>query len=203
MDKMKVANFAVPAVVSLVALLSYASQYLFYKIEPGPLDSRQRLIFNTLVLCIWVCYARACTTDPGRVPSDWRPDEATENNKTTASRRQSAVARQRYCRKCEANKPPRSHHCRVCKRYACTTPTRTTAAYYPRCIPKMDHHCPWTVNCVSHFTFPHFMRFLWYAVSAMSYLEYFLFLRAEVVWRDRNLPSVRETIIIFSWKAKS
>lgn len=60
-----------------------------------------------------------------------------------------------------------------------------------RCIPKMDHHCPWTVNCVSHFTLPHFMRFLWYAVSAMCYLEYLLYLRAEVIWQTRNLPSVR------------
>ncbi len=40
------------------------------------------------------------------------------------------------------------------------------------------------------------MRFLWYAVSAMAYLEYFLFLRAEVVWRDRNLPSVSDALIV-------
>ena len=58
------------------------------------------------------------------------------------------------------------------------------------CIPKMDHHCPWTSNCVSHFTFPHFMRFLWYAVASMAYLEYLLFLRAQVIWQNRHLPSV-------------
>ncbi len=55
----------------------------------------------------------------------------------------------------------------------------------------MDHHCPWTVNCVSHRTFPHFLRFLFYAVASMTYLERFLFIRAAVVWRGRNLPSVR------------
>lgn len=33
------------------------------------------------------------------------------------------------------------------------------------------------------------MRFLWYAVSAMTYLEYFLFLRAQVLWENRDLPS--------------
>lgn len=33
------------------------------------------------------------------------------------------------------------------------------------------------------------MRFLWYAVSAMTYLEYFLFLRAQVLWESRDLPS--------------
>lgn len=39
------------------------------------------------------------------------------------------------------------------------------------------------------------MRFLWYAVSAMTYLEYFLYLRAEVIWHNRHLPSVS----VFCW----
>jgi palmitoyltransferase len=60
-----------------------------------------------------------------------------------------------------------------------------------RCIPKMDHHCPWTDNCVSHFTLPHFIRSVFYATVSMTYLEYFLYIRAAVLWRGRNLPSVR------------
>lgn len=59
-----------------------------------------------------------------------------------------------------------------------------------RCVPKMDHHCPWTINCVSHRTFPHFLRFLFYATASMMYLEYFIYLRVAVVWAGRNLPSV-------------
>lgn len=34
------------------------------------------------------------------------------------------------------------------------------------------------------------MRFLFYAVASMSYLEYFLYLRVQVVWKGRDLPSV-------------
>ena len=34
------------------------------------------------------------------------------------------------------------------------------------------------------------MRFLWYAVSAMCYLEYFLFVRGQIIWDDRHMPSV-------------
>jgi hypothetical protein len=34
------------------------------------------------------------------------------------------------------------------------------------------------------------MRFLFYAVTAMTYLAYFLFLRLSVIWQNRNLPSV-------------
>ncbi|MCJ1344790.1 Palmitoyltransferase [Peltigera leucophlebia] len=53
----------------------------------------------------------------------------------------------------------------------------------------MDHHCPWTVNCVSYRTFPHFVRFLFYAVGSMTQLEYFLYVRVAVVWQGRDLPS--------------
>lgn len=54
----------------------------------------------------------------------------------------------------------------------------------------MDHHCPWTANCVGHRTFPHFLRFLFYSVAAMSYLAYFLYIRVAHLWTHRNMPSV-------------
>ena len=62
--------------------------------------------------------------------------------------------------------------------------------FAPRCIPKMDHHCPWTANCVSHFTFPHFLRSVFYAVISMIYLEYFLYIRVALIWHRRYEPSV-------------
>lgn len=34
------------------------------------------------------------------------------------------------------------------------------------------------------------MRFLFYAVAAMTYLAYFLFLRLAIIWQNRKLPSV-------------
>lgn len=107
-------KLAVPGVVLLIAILSYTSQYLFYAIEPGPLDSRQAKVFNLLVVAIWISYARACTTSPGSVPKGWSPDAITENNLSSDEKVQ---IRQRYCRKCDALKPPRSHHCKICKRY--------------------------------------------------------------------------------------
>jgi palmitoyltransferase len=53
----------------------------------------------------------------------------------------------------------------------------------------MDHHCPWTTNCVSHTNFPHFLRFVLYAVISIAILDYHLFIRASSVWDNRNLPA--------------
>ena len=177
------ARLAVPGVVSLIAFLSYSSQYLFRAIDPGPLSRAQSIRFNVLLACIWISYARTCLTDPGRVPEGWQSDD--DDGSDEAEMRQQRT-RTRHCKKCDSVKPPRSHHCKICQ----------------RCIPKMDHHCPWTSNCVSHFTFPHFMRFLFFAVTAMCYLEHFLYIRAASIWEDRNEaaslgPSVTQLVHLF------
>lgn len=189
------AQLALAGVVSLIAFLGYGPQYLFHHIEPSALDQKQSIVFNFLLFCTWVCYARACFTDPGHVPQDWENhgfldqdsdlDMANQYNQT------------RWCRKCENRKPPRAHHCKNCQRYffetqqphpPCLSKISDREA---RCIPKMDHHCPWTINCVSHRTFPHFFRFLFYSVTAMLYLEYFLWIRLSILFQNRSLPSVR------------
>lgn len=188
-EGVSISQLAPPAVSLLIVILAYGSQIFFRYIEPYALEHQQTLIFNATVTCIWICYARACWTDPGRVPSSWVPDGVGAKELDDRSHRY------RWCKKCEAFKPPRAHHCKTCNRY-CDDPLmagsdRPSNHYDHRCIPKMDHHCPWTVNCVSHRTVPHFMRFLFYAVVSMIYLEHLLYLRASVVWENRSLPSVR------------
>ncbi|KAL8681444.1 MAG: hypothetical protein Q9186_002449 [Xanthomendoza sp. 1 TL-2023] len=147
-----ITHLAFPAVISLIAFLAYTPQYLFRYIEPGALDQRQSWIFNLLLFCTWVCYARACFTDPGHVPRGWPANDINETLRKSGG--------------------------------------MGIDGNNLRCIPKMDHHCPWTINCVSHRTFPHFFRFLVYAVAAMLYLEYFLSIRLAVLWNNRSLPSV-------------
>ncbi|OJJ31233.1 hypothetical protein ASPWEDRAFT_119560 [Aspergillus wentii DTO 134E9] len=162
-----ISELATPAVSTLIGFLAYSSQYFFLRFEAIPFRKNEIWTVNIFATCIWICYYRTCTVDPGRVPKDWEPADRKQLEADRVS------GRQRWCRRCEAYKPPRAHHCRTCQ----------------RCVPKMDHHCPWTRNCVSHSTFPHFIRFLFYAVTGMSYLESLLLERASLIWRHRDLPS--------------
>jgi palmitoyltransferase len=169
----------------LISFLAYTSQYFFLHFESAPLRKDEVWKINIFALCIWICYFRACFVDPGRLPADAKSSASghADNDTTTG--------RQRWCRRCEAYKPPRAHHCKTCKRFVCTKIWDLEPSLILfRCIPKMDHHCPWTSNCVSHFTFPHFFRFLFYAVVGMGYLETLLWERGAIVWKSRDLPSV-------------
>lgn len=109
------AQLALAGVISLIAFLGYGSQYLFRYTQPAALDQRQSLVFNLLLFCTWVCYARACFTDPGHVPRDWDTNASlNRNSDLDAAALHNPV---RWCRKCENSKPPRAHHCKVCQRY--------------------------------------------------------------------------------------
>lgn len=96
-------RFIIPAAVLIISFLSFSSQLLFYHISPGPLGPREAAVFNVLIACVFICYARACLTDPGKISSQGIKNGDGSNG--------------RWCTKCDAPKPPRSHHCRVCARF--------------------------------------------------------------------------------------
>jgi palmitoyltransferase len=113
--------FAIPAVICLISFLSYSSQYLFSRMEPRPLSHNESMVFNINVICIFICYARAILSDPGRVPKIDHDEKELgsneEHNVQSSDGTSRLIARLRWCRACENKKPPRSHHCKACKRY--------------------------------------------------------------------------------------
>ncbi|XP_031465267.1 palmitoyltransferase ZDHHC3-like isoform X2 [Phasianus colchicus] len=104
--------------------------------------------FNLLVLLLLASHTRAVFADPGVVPlpgtaidfSDLHPTERNSDEWT-------------LCSRCEAYRPPRAHHCRVCH----------------RCVRRMDHHCPWINNCIGELNQKYFIQFLFYTGLTSAY----------------------------------
>ncbi|PFH53308.1 hypothetical protein AMATHDRAFT_55144 [Amanita thiersii Skay4041] len=77
---------------------------------------------------------------------------------------------EKWCKKCMALKPERTHHCSMCG----------------RCVLKMDHHCPWLgSNCVGHRTYPAFVHFL---CGITIFSTYVAIMSAYALWYSFSNP---------------
>lgn len=120
------------------------------------------LILTTTTGLGLLCYVLCVFVDPGSPPTGYEPDAE-----------QIAVAMQvkrgggkRFCKKCNAHKPPRTHHCRRCG----------------RCILRFDHHCVWINGCVGHGNYRAFLCMCMYlTMAAVHALGLFLALDARLI----------------------
>ncbi|ORZ23641.1 DHHC palmitoyltransferase-domain-containing protein [Absidia repens] len=159
----------VVGVLLLISTIAYSSQYFIF--IPALRDSLtlsafQVLVpFNIFVLLIYYNYYLAVTTNPGKIPSNWKPPAfITElSNNKESNPDQPITTPPRFCKTCQLYKPPRTHHCRYCH---C-------------CVLKMDHHCPWINNCVGIYNYPHFLRFIFFVNLSCTYVLVLL------IWRTR------------------
>ncbi|KAI7896792.1 DHHC palmitoyltransferase-domain-containing protein, partial [Mucor mucedo] len=147
----------VVGVILLISFIAYSSQLFLFLPAYGwwTWESAMTLLpLNALVGMVFYNYYLAVTTDPGKIPAYWVNKVASEG-----------VTGPRFCKSCAVYKPPRSHHCRYCK----------------RCVLKMDHHCPWINNCVGHNNYGHFVRFIIFANTACIYVLVLLVARVRYI----------------------
>ncbi|XP_068669251.1 probable protein S-acyltransferase 16 isoform X1 [Aristolochia californica] len=141
-------------VLSAIGFLYYTTvfvvidEWLGLSTSPGVMNA---VVFTFLVIMSTVTYGIAIVRDPGHVPASFMPDIEDAESPVHEIKRKGGDLR--YCQKCAHYKPPRAHHCRVCK----------------RCVLRMDHHCVWINNCVGHANYKIFFVFVLYAVTACIY----------------------------------
>jgi palmitoyltransferase len=100
---MELHQLFVPAVYILILFLGYPSQWLLMRLEPAPLTTNELIFSNIIIILILITYTRSVYIDPGRIPKDWADGEGD-------------VKARKWCRKCDAAKPMRAHHCKSCGR---------------------------------------------------------------------------------------
>ncbi|XP_026684709.1 palmitoyltransferase ZDHHC3 isoform X2 [Diaphorina citri] len=111
------------------------------------------LIFNTLVFLLSYAHFKAMLSDPGAVPLPKTRVDFSDIHTGELSAMLQNKDDWTVCTRCETYRPPRAHHCRICK----------------RCIKRMDHHCPWINNCVGEKNQRYFVQFLIYVTILAVY----------------------------------
>lgn len=153
-------GIAIPSI--LILYLQLSTSYILYYEKSESYHSF--LIFQFVNLILWISYYLAIITPPGSPPSNFTIPQ-TELEHQTFWRK--------WCSKCQHYKPERTHHCKSCG----------------KCVLRMDHHCPWTNNCIGYLNLPHFMRFLVWVMIATTYAFIYCIAKLLKVYEMRNLPS--------------
>lgn len=154
---MKLKRFlSIPIVLvfSLMSFVYYVTIFLLIDNWLGlqsSIGSLHALIFTFVASLCLFSFLVCILSDPGAIPSSYLPD--VEENDSSDQEATKTGRNQRLCDKCSAYKPPRTHHCRVCK----------------KCVLRMDHHCVWINNCVGHRNYKPFFVLVFYATMACAY----------------------------------
>ncbi|CAH8602898.1 unnamed protein product [Heterobilharzia americana] len=132
------------ACILITQLLVLYSDYVvvFYLVLPVLKTSFWAILnticFNIVASLLLFSHICAVLTDPGLIPL-YRYSVEYLN---TVQKPEGWTT----CNKCGIHRPPRAHHCRICR----------------RCVRRMDHHCPWINNCVGECNQKFFIQFLIY-----------------------------------------
>ncbi|XWS66183.1 hypothetical protein CRYUN_Cryun05aG0178100 [Craigia yunnanensis] len=167
--------FSIPifAVFFLMGFVYYFTVFIFIEEWVGlqsSAGSLNAMIFTFLAsLCLFSFFV-GVLTDPGHIPSSYLPDVEDSCSVSDQEPKKNGV-QSKYCDKCAAYKPPRAHHCRVCR----------------KCILRMDHHCLWINNCVGYWNYKAFFTLILYATMGSIHSTYYEGVRAAWLAKKSGL----------------
>ncbi|XP_050250059.1 probable protein S-acyltransferase 15 [Quercus robur] len=147
-------SIPVSAVLLLMGFVYYITLFVFIEDWVGlqsSAGSLNALIFTFLGFLCLVSFSACVLIDPGHVPPSYVPD--VEQSRASDQEPNNNGAQPRPCDKCFTYKPPRAHHCRICR----------------SCVLRMDHHCMWINNCVGYWNYKAFFVLVLYAAISSIY----------------------------------
>ncbi|KEY67842.1 hypothetical protein S7711_04979 [Stachybotrys chartarum IBT 7711] len=146
----------------LVFVYSLTSWAAWVVVEIGRDSRRSKWVGPTssvigvalFVLLNW-SYTTAVFTPPGSTTNDngYGLLPTSQSTPVASSLTVKSNGETRFCKKCQARKPDRAHHCSTCR----------------RCVLKMDHHCPWLATCIGLRNHKAFLLFLVYTTVFCLY----------------------------------
>jgi len=113
----------------------------------------ETVISQMLTGLLVVCFARAVLESPGSVPNTFEWKLGGDDHDLPCHEAKESGER-RHCKWCLTYKPDRCHHCRICG----------------SCVLRMDHHCPWIMNCVGFGNQKYFFLLVIYAVLNCNFI---------------------------------
>jgi len=126
--------------VWVTMLFAWSCSLYFY--TSGYFNLAEEIITSFLLTMSLWSHGMVMLSDPGSVPKNAQPYAKNRSAPYT------------MCGRCDAYKPPKSHHDRVSN----------------RCIVRMDHYCPWTNNAIGAGNQKMFILFIVYTdVAALYY----------------------------------
>lgn len=178
---MKSKNVSTAAVISVGLMLLETLTWLVFLQHDSSLSCAAIYVVTSLLM-VW-SYIKTLTVSPREAESevhlcsyfrkDYRSEEERDYQhnelmgKGNIADREALITEYKYCERCDQMKAHGMHHCSRCG----------------VCIYLMDHHCPWTANCIGWKNKKFFILFL--AYTSMSCLT-FAAIDAPIAWKDEN-----------------
>ena len=108
----------IPVYFVIIEVTYSVNHYILFNQNETSLKKKLSLfLFNPLSLMTIITHLRSMFISPGYVPIPFTYNESSKlPDISSSNRNNSEIRNDLYCTKCQNPRPPRSHHCKVCKK---------------------------------------------------------------------------------------